>query len=420
MTGSPDALPTPASALAVRRFGPGGEKPAGLLGRLLVTLAALLVFRLGCVIPIASVDPDAAIQRLAELYTGQLIGDFGAGYPYGWTSIFGLWLAPYMLALLIRRLGRLVWGDGRGSTSEEHDQKTRALTFVCAALMALAYQPNSMPAVADDVPFRMTTVASLTAGAMLLMWLAQQITRRGVGHGPSLIIATTYIADFPVVVLGELELSRVGAITFQSLMVTFAIVPAIIAAVVYFERARRRLLVVYPAPTDRRPSEGGLRLNEAGIYPPLFAMSAWYVFTVVVPFFAPGEAGQSDLLYGVALALDPSGAPGLLLQAVMIVLIACLFRHALREPREVASKLAADGAFIPGVRPGESTARYIASGQTSLAMIGSVYLVIVCLGPMLLVHANGGWIYRSLVGLVIAAITFVDMFERVRTGSQSY
>ena len=265
--------------------------------------------------------------------------------------------------------------------------------------------------------FRLMTVLTLTTGTAFVMWLGEQITRRGIGYGPALIVAIGFIVDLPFVVFGILEMRRQGVIESTSLLL-MGLLPAIIAMVVFFERARRRILVVNPGHAGGRDDGIGLRINQAGILPPLVSNTALFFVSGVVPVFASDGARQFDGLYDVGLALDPSQPLGLVTQAAVIAIVTVLFRRALFNPQNEAGKLDKAGAFIPGIRPGAATVRYIASVQNRLTAIGAGYLIVVCLAPMFVVSAYGAWIYNVIVGLVIAAITLVDLIDRL-TGSRS-
>lgn len=396
-----------------------------LLNRVGFTLGALLVFRLGTFVPVPGVDPAEFGKFLMSSPPG-LLGDADVlvGGAFSRMSLFALGLTTYFAALVIIRLWAAlsppVDAQGRRASAQRTYLLTAALAAASAFGIAIALEASGIAVVEPGWAFRITTVAALTGGAMFLLWLGEQITRRGVGHGPSLIVAAGIVAGLPNAAAGLSQLHRVGAIALGGVLVLLAMILVMVGVVVSFERARRRVLTVVPRRSGGgQASELQLRLNGAGMLPPVLAVSALSICGVVMLNFGYDESGNPEQRYRIAGFLDPGYGLGLLLQAALIVLFALLFRHATHDPHEEVRKLADAGGFIPGIRPGEKTARDLGQAQNRLSMIGAAYLAIVYAVPVLLFAYLASPMFALNAGLVVVTIVVIDLVERLQRDLRS-
>jgi preprotein translocase subunit SecY len=364
--------------------------------RILFTLGALLVYRLGTYIPVPGIDPDAYAQTFQQAQNG-IFGmfDLFAGGAVHRMAIFALNLIPYITASIVvqvlttasPRLEALKKEDEAGR--RKMNQYTRYLTVVFCAIqaygIAVGLEGSQGVVLNPGWFFRISTIVTLVGGTMFLMWLGEQITSRGVGNGISLIIFAGIVANLPTTIVQTLELLRQGALAgFWAIgLPLLAIV--VIAVIVFFERAQRRLLIQYPKrQVGNKMFQGDtshlpLKLNTSGVIPPIFASSLLLLPATIASFASRGDAPQ---WLGVVAALLGRGQPIYLLTYGVLTIFFCFFYTSIVfNPTETADNLKRSGGFIPGIRPGERTAQHIDYVLGRITVVGAIYLTVVCLIP---------------------------------------
>ncbi len=424
----------------------GGAGLGGSLGglselkrRLLFVLGALLVFRIGTFIPVPGIDPDA-LAMLFEQQRGTIIDMFNmfSGGALGRLSVFALSVMPYISAAIIMQLLTAVHPKLEQLKKEGESgrrkitQYTRYLTLVLATFQALGISIALESQVIGNVPvvieagwgFRVTAVLSLVAGTMFLMWLGEQVTERGVGNGISLIIFAGIVVGLPSAIGGTLELARTGELHAMTVLFLVVLALAVTAFVVFVERGQRRITVNYAKRQQGRKVYAGqtshlpLKLNMAGVIPPIFASAIILFPSTIAGWF--GNAEGMGWLTDVATALSPGQPIYVILFAVAIIFF-CFFYTALQyNPNETAENLKKSGAFIPGIRPGEQTAKYIDAVMTRLTLVGAIYITAVCLLPeFLIVYWNVPFYFGGTSILIIVVVT-MDFMAQVQAHLMSH
>ncbi|MBN9306207.1 MAG: preprotein translocase subunit SecY [Devosia sp. 67-54] len=364
--------------------------------RILFTLGALLVYRLGTYIPVPGIDPDAYAQTFKQAQNG-IFGmfDLFAGGAVHRMAIFALNLIPYITASIVVQVlttasPRLEALKKEGEAGRRKmNQYTRYLTVVFCAIqaygIAVGLEGSQGVVLNPGWFFRISTIVTLVGGTMFLMWLGEQITSRGVGNGISLIIFAGIVANLPTTIVQTLELLRQGALAgFWAIgLPLLAIV--VIAVIVFFERAQRRLLIQYPKrQVGNKMFQGDtshlpLKLNTSGVIPPIFASSLLLLPATIASFASRGDAPQ---WLGVVAALLGRGQPVYLLTYGVLTIFFCFFYTSIVfNPTETADNLKRSGGFIPGIRPGERTAQHIDYVLARITVVGAIYLTVVCLIP---------------------------------------
>jgi preprotein translocase subunit SecY len=407
-------------------------KAEELKKRIWFTLAALLVYRLGTYIPIPGINPIAFQQAFQSQASG-LLGmiNMFAGGAIERMAIFALNIMPYISASIIMQLMQSVVPSLEALKKEgeqgrkQLNQYTRYLTVALAAFQAfgIAYSLEGQRSAAGAVVmdpglfFRLTTVATLVGGTMFLMWLGEQITARGVGNGTSLIIMAGIVAGLPSAIVGALELSRQGAISWPVLIILCVMMLAVVAAIVFIERAQRRLLVQYPKrQTGNRMFQGDashlpLKLNASGVIPPIFASSL-----LLLPITIAGlSTGGPDWLTAIVAALGRGQPLYLLTYVFLIVFFAFFYTSIVLNPQETADNLRKYGGFLPGIRPGAKTAEYIDYVLTRLTVVGAIYLSAVCVLPEVLITNLAVPFYFGGTSLLIAVSVTMDTVAQVQS-----
>jgi preprotein translocase subunit SecY len=407
-------------------------KAEELKKRLWFTLAALLVFRVGTYIPIPGINPIA----FAEAFRSQSSGILGminmfAGGAIERMAIFALNIMPYISASIIMQLMQSVVPTLEALKKEgeqgrkQLNQYTRYLTVVLAAFQAfgIAYglegqRGTSGPIVLDPGAFfRITTVVTLVGGTMFLMWLGEQITARGVGNGTSLIIMAGIVAGLPSAIVGMLELSRQQVISWPVLVALMVLMLAVVAAIVFIERAQRRLLVQYPKrQMGNRMFQGDashlpLKLNASGVIPPIFASSLLLLPITVAGFSQSGP----EWLNAIVAALGRGQPLYLLVYVALIVFFAFFYTSIVLNPQETADNLRKYGGFLPGIRPGAKTAEYIDYVLTRITVIGAIYLSAVCVLPEVLITNLAVPFYFGGTSLLIAVSVTMDTVAQIQS-----
>src|SRR5215469_10294079 len=370
-------------------------KSKELLDRLLFTLAVLIVARLGTYIPMPGIDP-AAMARLISQQQGGLLDMFNmlSGGRLQLITIFALGIMPYISSSIIMQLmqtvvPRLEELKKEGEVGRKQlNQYTRYGTVFLAAMQALgiAFGLQQMGGVVLDpgLFFEFTTVITLTGGTILLMWMGEQITSRGVGNGISLIIFVGIVARFPTTISQLLEAGRTGSISLFMIAAIFLGAIGLVLFIVFMERAQRRLLVQYPKRQVGNRMFGGesshlpLKLNVSGVIPPIFASS---ILTVPLTYAAFAGANTPEWLQTMVAYIGPTQPLYFVLYGAMIIFFAFFYTSIVFNPEETAENLKKYGGFIPGIRPGKKTAEYIDYVLTRTTCIGAIYLAVVCLIP---------------------------------------
>ncbi len=409
------------------------SKATELKKRIWFTLAALIVYRLGTYIPIPGIDPHI-LQDVFKQQGSGILGMFDmlAGGALHRMTIFALNIMPYISASIIVQLLSAVSPQMEAMKKEGEagrkklNQYTRFGTVALATVQAygLAVGLESMrgstgAAVIDPgLFFRVATVITLVGGTMFLMWLGEQITARGIGNGTSLIIFAGIVAELPRALVNTLELGRQGALSTIFIIVMLLMSVGVVFFIVFMERAQRRLLVQYPKRQVGNRVFGGeashlpLKLNTAGVIPPIFASSL-----LLLPLTAVGFAGGEgpEWLQAVSRYLAHGTPLYMLMYAAMIVFFCFFYTAIVFNPGETADNLRKYGGFIPGIRPGKNTADHIDYVLTRLTVIGSAYLVAVCLLPEILISQHSVPFYFGGTSLLIVVTVTMDTVAQIHS-----
>jgi len=397
--------------------------------RIWFTLGALLVYRLGTYIPLPGIDPGAW-EQIFQTQSGGILGMFNmfAGGGIHRMAIFALNIMPYISASIIVQLMTTVSPTLEQLKKEGEqgrkviNQYTRYGTVFLAAIQAYGIAiglEGAQNVVADPgIFFRLSTVITLTGGTVFLMWLGEQVTSRGIGNGISLIILSGIVAQLPTAIAGTLEMSRQGALSAPILLIVALMAVAVIAFIVFMERAQRRLLIQYPKrQVGNRMFEGQsshlpLKLNTSGVIPPIFASSLLLLPTTVASF---NNQSQLPEWVNTIVALLSHGRPVYLLLYVAGILFFAFFYTAIVfNPTETADNLKKHGGFIPGIRPGERTAEYIDYVLSRITVVGAAYLAAVCVFPEILISWASVPFYFGGTSLLIVVSVTMDTVAQVQ------
>jgi preprotein translocase subunit SecY len=403
-------------------------KAEELKKRIWFTLGALLVYRFGTYIPLPGIDPSAWDQ-IFRSQAGGILGMFNmfSGGGIHRMAIFALNIMPYISASIIIQLMTTVSPTLEQLKKEGEqgrkvmNQYTRYLTVVLAAFQSygIAVGLEGAGNVVTDPGwfFKIGTVITLTGGTMFLMWLGEQVTSRGIGNGISLIILAGIVAELPSAIVGTLELGRQGALSTGLIIVILVMAVAVIAFIVFMERAQRRLLIQYPKrQVGNRMFEGQsshlpLKLNTSGVIPPIFASSLLLLPTTVANF----NAGQGpEWFVWITTELGHGRPLFLLLYVGLIVFFAFFYTAIVFNPTETAENLKKHGGFIPGIRPGERTAEYIDYVLSRITVIGAGYLALVCLLPEILISYAAVPFYFGGTSLLIVVSVTMDTVAQIQ------
>jgi preprotein translocase subunit SecY len=398
--------------------------------RLVFLMLALVVYRIGAHIPVPGINPD----QLAQLFKGQqggilsLFNMFSGGALSRFT-VFALGIMPYISASIIMQLMSYVvpslealkkeGESGRRKITQYTRYGTLGLAIFQSLGIALALEGSQGLVISPGFGFRMTAVVSLVAGTMFLMWLGEQITERGLGNGISILIFSGIAAGLPRAIGGLLELVNTGAMSILVALFIVVIIGAVTFAVVFVERGQRKILVNYAKRQVGNKVYGGqsshlpLKLNMSGVIPPIFASSIILLPATVVGWFATGEGMR--WLKDISSALSPGQPIYVLLYAAMIVFFCFFYTALVFNSRETADNLKKSGAFIPGIRPGEQTARHIDKILSRLTLAGAVYITLVCLLPEFLVLKYNVPFYFGGTSLLIIVVVTMDFWAQVQS-----
>ncbi len=403
-------------------------KAEELKKRIWFTLGALIVYRLGTYIPLPGIDPAAFEQNFTRGGQGVLeLFNMFAGGAVQRMAIFALNIMPYISASIIIQLLTSVFPTLEAIKKEgEHGRKvlnqyTRYLTVILAVFQAygISVGLEGQAGIVSEpgLFFRISTVITLTGGTMFLMWLGEQITSRGIGNGSSLIIFAGIVAAFPSAIINTLELGRQGAISTGLILLVIVMSIAVIAFIVFMERAQRRLLITYPKrQVGNRVYEGQtsflpLKLNTSGVIPPIFASSLLLLPTTVANFAQASDGG--GFLATIATYLGHGRPLYMLLYIALIVFFAFFYTAIVFNPTETADNLKKHGGFLPGIRPGERTAQFIDQVLVRITVIGAGYLSIICILPEMLISYAALPFYFGGTSLLIVVSVTMDTVAQV-------
>ncbi len=416
---------------------PGNGKSQGLADlkrRLLFVLLAIIVFRIGSYIPVPGLNP----QRLHDLFSpqqGNMIGLFNmfSGGALMRFSIFALGVMPYITASIIMQLMTMLSPQlselrKEGEAGQRKINKyTRYGTVILSAFQALGISKMLVMhqvALSGGLSFYFVTTLTLVTGTMFLMWLGEQVTERGIGNGISLIIFAGIVAGLPSAIGKTLEQVREGQLQVIALFLILLAVIAVIAFVVFVERGQRRITINYARRIQggkmyaEKSSHLPLKINMAGVIPPIFASSIIVFFATIAQWFGHGKG--MEWLAALGVTLLPGQPLHIILFGIAIIFFCFFYTAIMFNPKDTADNLKKSGAFIPGIRPGDQTAKYIDSVMTRLTLAGALYVMLVCLLPEFLIL---GWNVPFSFGgtsLLIIVVVVMDFMAQVQAHIMSY
>ncbi len=412
-----------------------------LRARLLFVLGALFVYRIGAHIPVPGIDPNA-LSLMFKQQEGSILDMFNmfSGGALKRFSLFALGIMPYISASIIMQLMTVVIPKFEQIKKEGEagrrkiSQYTRYGTVVLATFQAIgisiALQNQTAGGLSvvnnPGVSFIVITAITLVTGTIFLMWLGEQVTERGIGNGISMIIFAGIVAGLPKAIGGTLELARTGELNGAFIIILFLLTIAVTALVVFVERGQRRIIINYPKRQQGKRMFAGqssflpLKLNMAGVIPPIFASSIILFPATIAGWF--GNAEGFGWLQDIATALSP-GQPVYVMFYAAAIIFFCFFYTALVfNSKETADNLKKSGAFLPGIRPGQQTAAYIDKVMTRLTLAGALYITAVCLLPEFLIVYWNVPFYFGGTSLLIIVVVVMDFISQMQTHimSQQY
>jgi preprotein translocase subunit SecY len=410
-------------------------KLGDLKRRLWFLVGALVVYRIGTFIPVPGIDPTELARQFQQNRGGILdMFNMFSGGALSRFSIFALGIMPYISSSIIMQLMTVVSPQLEALKKEGEagrrkiTQYTRYGTVVLALFQALGISIalESTPGLVIDpgLAFRIITVATLTTGTMFLMWLGEQITERGIGNGISMIIFGGIVAGLPAAIGGTLELVRTGAMSIIVALIVFALVVAVTAVVVFIEKGQRRILVNYAKRQVGNRLYGGqssflpLKLNMSGVIPPIFASSIILFPATLASWFGSNE--HMTWLKDVSAAMSPGQALYILLYASAIIFFCFFYTALVFNSKETADNLKKSGAFVPGIRPGEQTARYIDKILMRLTLVGAIYITLVCLLPEFMHTQYNVPFYFGGTSLLITVVVTMDFMAQLQAYLMSH
>lgn len=417
----------------------GGGKLTDLKQRLLFVLGALIVFRIGTHIPVPGIDP-VALAEMFKQTQGSIVDLFNmfSGGALERFSVLALGVMPYISASIIMQLMTTVvpsleqlkkeGESGRRKISQYTRYGTVVLAIFQGLGIAIALEgqrAGGVPVVIDPgIGFKLVTVITLVTGTMFIMWLGEQMTERGIGNGISLIIFAGIVAGLPSAIGGTLELARTGAFQPVFVIVLFVVAILVTGFVVFVERGQRRITVNYAKRQVGRQMYAGqtshlpFKINMSGVIPPIFASSLILFPATIGSWFGQNES--MSWLKDIATTLSP-GQPIYVLLYASAIIFFCFFYTALMfNPKETAENLKKSGAFVPGIRPGDQTAKYIDGVMTRLTLAGALYVTIVCLLPEFLIVKWNVPFYFGGTSLLIIVVVCMDFIAQIQAHLMSH
>ena len=405
------------------------SKFGDLRRRLVFLLLALVVYRIGAHIPVPGIDP-AQLQQLFKGQQGGILSLFNmfSGGALSRFTVFALGIMPYISASIIMQLLTYVLptfeqlkkeGEaGRRKITQYTRYGTLGLALFQSLGIAMALESSAGLVISPGMGFRLTAVITLTAGTMFLMWLGEQITERGLGNGISILIFGGIAAGLPSAIGGLLELVRTGAMSIIVSLLLLALVGLVTYFVVFVERGQRKILVNYARRQVGNKVYGGqsshlpLKLNMAGVIPPIFASSIILLPATVANWFSTGDSMR--WLKDIASTLSPGQPVYVMLYAAAIIFFCFFYTALVFNSRETAENLKKSGAFIPGIRPGDNTAKYIDKILLRLTFAGAIYITFVCLLPEFLILKYNVPFYFGGTSLLIIVVVTMDFMAQVQ------
>ena len=399
-----------------------------LRNRIFFTLFILSVYRFGTFVPIPGIDPEQ-LQNMMQSNQKGLLGMFNvfAGGAVGRMAIFALGIMPYISSSIIVQLltGVSDYFKNLKSQGEIGRQKITQITRYGTVLLAtvqgyglsVGLESSANLVINPGMFFKITTVTTIVAGTMFLMWLGEQITQRGIGNGISLIIFSGIVAEIPRALVTTFELGRTGAISTAMIIFIFILLIATIMFIVFMERALRKILINYPKRQMGNKMYGGdsshlpLKINSAGVIPAIFA-SALLLLPVT---FSNFNASQNETFQTIVSFFSQGQPLYMILYASGIIFFTFFYTSITFNPTETAENLRKYGGFIPGIRPGESTALYIDNILTKLTTIGALYLTLVCLMPEFLIANYPIPFYLGGTSILIVVVVAIDTVTQIQT-----
>jgi len=425
-------MASPTESLAANMNLSAFSKATELKSRIWFTLMALIVYRLGTYIPLPGIDP-VALGELFKQHGGGILGmfDMFSGGALKRMTIFALSVMPFITASIIVQLLSAILPQFEALKKEGESGRTklnqysRYLTVMFALVQSYALAvglENMMGGGAVTISsgfFRLSTMVTLTGGTLFLMWLGEQITARGIGNGMSMIIYSGIVANLPHAMAQTLELGRTGALSTWFILVIIVMVVGVLAVCVFCERAQRRILVQYPKRQVGNKMYGGeashlpLKINTSGVIPPIFASSLLLFPLTLASFTNVQQKGgwMADLVTELG-----HGKPlFMVLYAALIIFFAFFYTAVVFNPVETADNLKKYGGFVPGIRPGKSTADYFDFVLTRLTVLGAAYLAVICLLPEFLMNKGSVPFYLGGTSLLIVVSVTIDTIGRIQS-----
>ena len=411
------------------------SKATELHKRLIFTVVAMVIYRIGCYVPI----PGINIAAFSQAFEGQAKGILGmfnmfSGGAVRNMAVFALNVMPYISASIIVQLLGTVYPpweklrkEGGEAGRKQLNQYTRYLTVVLAVFqsfgIAMGLQASTGVVDHPGLFFVVSTVVTLTGGTMFLMWLGEQITSRGVGNGVSLIIFAGIVATFPRYLQQAFSLARTGSMNPGGLVLILALIVVVTCAIVFMERSQRRLLVQYPKRQVGNRMFGGdtsflpLKINTSGVIPPIFASSLLLLPATVMGFLVNANLPSWAQWLPAAVGQLQHGRPlFMVLYALLIIFFCFFYTSVVFNPEDTAENLRKYGGFMPGIRPGKRTAEYLDFVLTRLTAIGAIYITVVCLLPEVLIGAMGSTqFYLGGTSVLIVVSVTMDTVTQIQS-----
>ncbi len=401
---------------------------AELKSRLIFVVIGILIYRLGAHIPVPGLDP----VKLANYFNDQQNTIFGlfnmfSGGALSRVTVFAIGIMPYISASIMIQLFSVVSPKleqlkKEGESGRRRiNQYTRYLTLLLSIFQSLGmakWLVSQQIALNTDFTFYFTAVVTLVTGTMFLMWLGEQITEKGVGNGISLIIFSGIVSSMPGAIASVFQQVREGQMQALTMLLIAAIVVCVTGFVVFMERAQRRIRVNYAQRTQGRKvysaqtSHLPLKINMSGVIPPIFASSIILLPATLAQFFGRGKG--MDWLADIGMAMSPGQPLYLIVYALAILFFAFFYTALVFNPKDTADNLKKSGAYIPGIRPGEQTSKYIDQVMTRLTLVGAIYLVLVCLLPQLMMYTWHVPFYFGGTSLLIIVVVIMDFVAQIQ------